>query len=543
MSFALVAETAFQYWAQLDCPTSLKLFLFGKAEQWAEVLACKAEPENFIDPHEYARANAAVCFLKKCPVVPGSTPDARSNACKTSWRAGEASCYRTNERLSPFVISPLQGGMPAQFLRRVRERLLDWLGPGPSDDDLKHNARHGPGTTFSSDAVSPTAADKYDEVITVTSGAIWHLANIAGTLWLAHQARNYREPLSSKSYQVIRGNRFTTVPKTALTDRGISIEGSLNIYFQLAVGRHMRSQLRRNTGWDLDTAADVHREMARLASVDGHFATLDLTNASDSLCRNLVKVLFRNTRWLEVMEDLRSTHTFFDGRWYHLEKFSGMGNGYTFELETCVFAAIASVCLELKGQPGLLGHDLFVFGDDIIVPTDCSESVITTLRWCGFETNPSKTFTSGSFRESCGGDFFLGEPVRGFYLKGDISYGSQRVYTVYNGAKVSLGNCGLSAPWYLDWLRVHCLPDALRRIGGSERLGDSVLWGVQPQFRWKHGIRWVRTMRWDKPRVVPWSYFSVSSRLACRLTGHGHSLGIDSRGAWPLTKTRWVTDS
>jgi hypothetical protein len=542
MSFALTAETAFQFWEQLDCPTSLKLWLLANAGQWAEVLTAKVSPEHFNCPRAYARANAAVCFLKKNPAVPGSGPSIRRKACLESWRAGEASCYKTNERLSEILVSPLSGDAPAQFLGRVRKTLIAWLGYGPSDEEIKAFARHGPGTTFSSTAVSPTAADKYDETITLTPGAVWHLANIAGTLWFGHHARFYDASLRS-NVQVIRGNRFTTVPKTAMTDRGISIEGSLNIYFQLAVGRSLRARLRQRTGWDLDHAATIHRKMAQVASRDGSYATLDLTNASDSLAKNLVKILFRETRWLEYMEDLRSPRTFVDGSWHLLEKFSSMGNGYTFELETCVFAAIISECLKLKGHSGLLGYDCFVFGDDLIVPTNAAQFVVDVMRWCGFETNPAKTFITGSFRESCGADFYAGEPVRGFYLKDKLEYGTQRVYTVHNGAKVCLGICGVSAPWYLDWLRNNLLPLGLRDLGGSERLGDSVLWGVKPQFRWKCGIRWVRAMRWSAPVIVPWSFFSITSRLACRLTGHGETFGIMSRGSLFQPRTTWVSDS
>jgi hypothetical protein len=540
MSFAITAETAFRFWAQLDCPTSLKLYLLGKADQWAEVITAKVSPEHFNDPLEYARANAAVCFLKKCPDVPSSSSAARRKACDDSWVAAEASCFRTNERLSYMCVSPLSGDTPSEFLRRVRRTLISWLGFGPTDESLKDKARHGPGTTFSSAAVFPTAADKYDEPMTLTPGCVWHLPNVIGTLWSAEQIRKC---YPRAFYQVVRGNRFTTVPKTALTDRGISIEGSLNIYFQLSVGREIRDQLHRRTGWDLNVAADIHRKMACRGSVDGSFATLDLTNASDTLCKNLVRILLRQTRWLSVMEDLRSSHTFRNGAWHLLEKFSSMGNGYTFELETCIFAAIASECLKLKGHSGVLGRDLFVFGDDIIIPSDCNDLVTKTLRYCGFEANPSKSFASGSFRESCGGDYFLGESVRGFYLKGAISFGTQRVFSVHNGVKSVLERCGVDPAPFCEWIREALLPEGLRHLGGSERLGDSVLWGVPPVFKWRHGIRWVRTMRWQIPKVVPWSFFSIASRLACRLTGHGDTFGIFSRGGYLRPSTAWTSDS
>jgi len=542
MSFDVTLKTALQFWAQLDCPTSLRLKLLAEAGEWAEVLAVKAEPGNFVDPTEYAKANAAVCFLKKCPDVPGSSAETRRSAAMRAWFDGEASCYRANERLSPYLISPLSGDVPAQFLRRVRRRLLDWLRHAPDDDELKARARHGPGTTFSSSVANPTAADKYSDKMTLTSNAVVHLLNLAGTKWMQLTTAPTRQTLDDM-IEVTRGNRHTVVPKTAMTDRNIAVEPTVNIYFQLAIGNAMRSRLRKYAGWDLDNAAPIHREVARRGSVDGSYATIDLSNASDSLCKNLVRILLRDTSWLPLLEDLRSPRTRVNGSWHLLEKFSSMGNGYTFELESCVFAAIAAECLLLKGIEPVLGHNLYVFGDDIIVPTECFRLVVDTLQWCGFEVNKSKTFGAGPFRESCGGDFFLGSPVRGFYLKAALSnVNHQRTFTVHNGVKSVLEACGVKSPWLMEWIRSR-LPTSLRVLGGPCRLGDTVLHGVPEQYRWRNGIRWVRTARWSKPILIRWAHFSEEARLACRLTGYGDTFGINTRGVRSCFEAIWVSDS
>jgi hypothetical protein len=565
MSFSFLEETALQYWAQLDCPTSLSLTILARAGQWAEVLAFRVEPEYFADAESYARANMAVCFLKKNPVIPGFSDEDRLRACHNSWRIGEASCYQANERLSPFLIHSEMSSMPAQLLRRARAILLNWLGPCPDDNDnslfydgaeLKRSvptrkglvdvARHGPGTTFSSSVANPTAADKFDEVMSLTRNASFYLWNVAGTKWMeALHERSVRTGVALRDcINYSRGNRFAAVPKTAMTHRGIAIECTLNVYFQLAIGRAIRQSLRRRAGWDLDNAAGVHRKMAQAASIDGSWATIDLSNASDSLCKNLVRILLHGTPWLERMEDLRSTHTFFDKKWHLLEKFSSMGNGYTFELETCVFACLISATLELNGSSGVLGHDLFVFGDDIIVRTEYARSVVAVLGWAGFKVNKEKTFTKGSFRESCGGDFFLGQPVRAFYLKQDLAYGTQTVYTLHNGARSSLENVGDFSPWFLDWVRKRLLPVPLRHIGGPNRFGDSVLHGVEAKYRWdRFGIRWVKTVRWYEPRLLRWKFWSDTVRLACRLTGTGDTFGIYSRGHSPAEGFSWVSDS
>lgn len=539
---AVTAEIAFQFWETLDCPTSLGLAIAARSGDWAAVLKHKLGPENFIDPFEFAKANAAITLLKKNPVIPGASEEERKAAALKAWEDGEALCYSTNQRLSPFLVSPLSSDAPAVFLRRVRRRLLSWLGQAPDDDELKARARHGPGTTFSSKVANPTAADKYDDTMSLTSGASWYLANIVGTKWGALAGARYVSN-PDDCVQFTKGNRWTTVPKTALTHRNIAIEPSLNIYFQLAVGSALRARMRKRAGWDLDNVAGIHREMARQSSIDGRFATIDLSNASDSLCKNLVRVLLRDSSWLPILEDLRSTRTLVNGRWHVLEKFSSMGNGYTFELETCIFAAIAAECLVLRGIEPKFGQSLFVFGDDIIVPTEAAQLVVDTLQWSGFQVNKDKTFLAGPFRESCGGDYYLGVPVRGYYLKEGLSnVHHDRIFAIHNGSKVVLENAKVDPSRFLECLRAR-LPVALRRMGGPTRLGDTVLHGVEPKEKWKNGIRWVRAVRWAEPTIVRWRFFSEEARLACRLTGYGETFGISARGRIPVQIPVWVSDS
>lgn len=542
MSLDFLTKIALQYWAQLDSPVSRKLAELAKQGNWREVLTTEVTPEGYDCPLTYGRDNAAVCFLKKNPFYGASTAEERKEASIKKWFEGEASCFRTNVMLAPYVVSPGMPGVPAEFLRRVRRRLLGFWGNPPSIEELWKHAAHGPGTTFSSSVRNPTAADKYLEVPSVTHEAASWLSLLNGTMWGEKIASRYATSLDDCVLST-RGNRFTTAPKTALVDRPIAVEASVNIYFQKAVGTAIRERLHRRCGWDLRVAKPVHVRMAQKASQDGSFATIDLSNASDSVCLNLVRFLTDQTEWWTMLNDLRSANTFINKDWHRLEKFSSMGNGYTFELESSIFAAIVAECMYLKGHVPKLGSNLFVFGDDIICPTDCAELAIKTLEWLGFQTNPKKTFTAGPFRESCGGDFFNGHPVRGFYLKGPCNYGSQDIFTLHNGAKRVFEELGINSPWFLDWVRAQLLPTRLRHVGGSNRLGDTVLHGVAETWRWKNCIRWVRTVKWSKPLTVRWEHFDHNTRLACLLTGYGHQFGIDTRGALPVTKLVWVTDS
>lgn len=537
MHSTVIEDAAFHLWEQLDTPTSLGLHLCGTHGDWGAAVTHKVQPEHFPCSTEYAKANLATTFISKNPFMKGFTDDDRKQKAKQTWLAGEASCYQANERLSPYLISPFQEGIPAEFLRGVRGHILRWLGHPPSDEEIHQGARHGPGTTFSSLVSSPTAADKYSDKLTLTSNAVWYLASLVGTFW-GQQLAGHDGPRSSIDF--VRGNRHTVVPKTASTDRNIAIEASGNVYFQLGLGRAVRKRL-RNCGLDLNSAHMNHRKMAQEGSIHGHLATIDLSNASDTLCKNLVRVLLRDTLWLDRFEDLRSTHTNFDGKWMLLEKFSSMGNGYTFELETLVFLGICAECLTLMGIEVKVGQNLSVFGDDIIIPVECVKLVTIALEWLGFTINKAKSYSSGPLRESCGGDFFLGDPVRGVYVKSSLNKDLPGLFTAYNGLVRFERETGISLLSAKSFL-LKLIPPRLH-LGCSPRLGDRGLHDLPERFKWEHGIRWVRTVRFHRPKTVPWSFFDERVQLACRVTGVGSPAGIDTRGAISTVEMEWVSDS
>jgi hypothetical protein len=215
--------------------------------------------------------------------------------------------------------------------------------------------------------------------------------------------------LHRKPFQVVDGNRFTTVPKNAKTDRGICIEPSLNIWYQLGVGAVLRRRLRAS-GIDLNYQADVNRAFAEKAE-DWGLATLDLKQASDSVSEVLVRrVLPRE--WYHLLALGRSQSTFIGDKWVALEKFSSMGNGYTFELETLLFLCLCRAIVPVDDW-----CFVHAYGDDFIVPQRYAGQVIEALEYLGFKVNGEKSFLAGSFFESCGADFFQGVDVRPFYLR------------------------------------------------------------------------------------------------------------------------------
>jgi len=376
---------------------------------------------------------------------------------------------------------------------------------------------------------------------TLTPGAFWYILPFLQTKW------GRVSQMRGSGLDWVRGNRFLTVPKNALTDRAIAVEPAINVFYQLALGTSLRNRLKANTGWDLSNAADIHRRIARESSSSGEYATIDLSNASDSVCKEIVSLLMPPA-WYEELNALRSPFTYVDGKWVRLEKFSSMGNGFTFELETLIFAALLSTFLEKSGASGVLGYDLFVFGDDIIIPDNLAQGAIAMLRFFGFSTNESKSFFGGAgFRESCGEDAIFGVSVRPIFLKDPVNEPEalfpwiNRVYHFFE----KLRNLGCSRTSYSYDYLIGSLPVRLRACRGPEFLGDCVICDVPEKwrFRWKHGIRYFRAIT-VVPSYLSWNHWDSEVVLASALYGSGDGLrGVIPRDPPFSYRLTWVPGS
>jgi len=163
-----------------------------------------------------------------------------------------------------------------------------------------------------------------------------------------------------------------------------------------------------------------NQDLARAGSADGLLATLDLSDASDSVANWLVEALFENFPvFSEAVEAARTRRVQLpSGEILTLQKFASMGSAMTFPIEAMVFASIAlTAVLSSRGLAPTrrslkeLSGTVRVYGDDIIVPTDCAEAVIRWLWIFGFKVNEHKSFWIGEFRESCGKEFWKGHDV------------------------------------------------------------------------------------------------------------------------------------
>lgn len=404
-----ILSIAGKIFSAANTDVSRKLQKFLKDRDYVSLVSTKVVPKDYTDSYAYYLDCFCTSFLSKYQDFPGSEK-ARNAEALNKWYAAEKQCFKANLRFSAmcwdyslFMAEPPQ---IRNFLTCVKKHVSRCLGKMPESV----TGRHGPGTTIQH-RMGSTALDKFSTVPEATFEAGGWVQDWTGTLWCDSVSEGKNLPFIVPT---VRADRLSFVPKKATESRCISVGPTLNVYYQLGVGGSIRSRLNQ-FGLLLEESQDIHRSLARSGSLKGHLSTIDLRSASDTLSYYVIKYLLP-LDWFARLDSLRTKFTTVDKRTLRLEKFSAMGNGYTFELETLVFSSVCRAVAEIAGVT-LNADNFSVYGDDIIIPVEISKSVIGALKYLGFSINLEKSFLRGPFRESCGGDFFEGVPVRGVYLK------------------------------------------------------------------------------------------------------------------------------
>lgn len=485
-----VLDVAHSILEGLDCAHSLSASLLIKYGEWDQLVQKTCDPRSFLTAEDYMCANAATELLRKFPDLP-TTLDLDAITLEKWWWA-ERECFRTNRRLDAYIdrgsaCGDSDDGRILSFIGEVRKNIEKIIGSGPPPT---WEGRFGPGATVSDVSTAVTTADKMSSVPTFTPNALFHLVPWTGTWWAKASAALGRSP------QSVRGNSYFTVPKDSKSHRACGKEPSINVFYQLGLGRVLRERL-KSSGINLNSGQDVHKQVACVGSHTDEFCTIDLTSASDCMSTALVELLLPH-RWHSALSALRSPFTEVDGRWVRLEKFSSMGNGFTFELETVIFLGISLTCMNQAGQPR---RNVFTYGDDIIVPKEFGSAVVSALKWFGFTPNPKKTFLEGNFRESCGGDYFNGVSVRAHNIEKD-PHEPQDYISLANGVNRIIRQDGLDSARKRTlrraWFRIlDRIPTAVRRCRGPEWLGDLVIHDEECRWetRWRGQLRYVKVFR------------------------------------------------
>lgn len=401
--------------------SSLLLTALSKVENgcWSEYSDLTIDPRSYDDASNFSRDYLALEILSKYPFENEGTD--RASVSLAKFVDSELQCASSNSRLWRSTREQVFPAMWPAVEHTARRKIERVLGPF-RQEEAEAMSSFGPGATTSlrrsrGDTYYKFGHSKPDTTHENATLAWVYVYNIPR--WFEHLTGALPTDVEAdflafppeKVFNVVGGNRVTTVPKNYKTDRTIGIEPDLNMFVQKGIGTMIRHRLRR-VGVDLDDQTHNQR-LARVGSVDGSLATIDLSSASDTISIAIVELLLPPD-WYTALKQCRCAKGVLpDGSEVVYRKFSSMGNGFTFELESLIFWALCSAVSEVSGIDGVIS----VYGDDIIVPTKVYPAVETILSFAGFTTNKKKTFADGPFRESCGKHYFKGCDVTPLYLR------------------------------------------------------------------------------------------------------------------------------
>ena len=334
-------------------------------------------------------------------------PETRRQRAINKWLATERDNEATNDRLltTPEDVFIFTGVRLGYFVEQCRELIRNTIGDTVPVDALIGSFSGGASTSRSRAASYPSSKYFGKAHVTETCLPIFHLISDEMPGWLG------TDPLE---IETVSGNVLFTVPKKTDIDRVACKEPDLNMFLQKGIGTYFRKMLRR-VRINLNDQS-VNRSLAQFGSENGSLATLDLSSASDSISEGLVAHLLPVT-WYTFLDSVRSQVTIIDGEEHRNHMFSSMGNGFTFELESLIFWALAETTRRLRYKRGVIS----VYGDDIICPIWMYDDLVRVLDFFGFSVNTEKSFSSGPFRESCGGHFWHGYDITPFYIREPIT--------------------------------------------------------------------------------------------------------------------------
>jgi len=415
----------------IDHPCSHELLRLKNAEDYTGMVmfADYISSTVFQTAAEHRLCNQLSAVVRKYPFPKDRVMfDPRKQAFETFLKS-ERKCSRVNKRFRLFA-----------SLRSPHESALSsarsWIHYVLGDLNLASVMEHcnfGPGASIGVHGSATNSARKIlAESWSVSPSAFYYargflkddvhireyLSRGARSRFFSFDNESFNTGFDSKA-RLVDYNNISFVPKTVKTERTIAVEPLLNGYLQKGLDVLMRQKLKR-VGVNLDDQSR-NQELARLGSLpdEGNdpYVTIDLSSASDSISINLCRYMLP-CDWFSFMDQIRSRSYLIDGTCSPYEKFTTMGNGFCFPLETLLFASLCHAASTEMKKPS----DFSVYGDDIIVRRSVADRVLGLLRICGFTANRDKTFLEGPFRESCGADWFEGIDVRPVTL--DYSFDS-----------------------------------------------------------------------------------------------------------------------
>lgn len=293
-------------------------------------------------------------------------------------------------------------------------------GPGATNSKTERQYRYEPNCLYT----------RHDDVMPY---AEWFYPLLTD---VNHRAQHYISLMKTAKYEPTA--RYKIVPKYWAKGRGICIEENEAQFLQQALAAGIRhridtSYLRKYIQIDNQ---NLNAGLAYESSLTQENATIDMSDASDNILRYIVLYLFQDTMLAECLDAAatrlvvldeethlnylalrRGTDPLFKGA-IRLNKFAPMGSGLCFPIMTLVHYYIIRAILCRKCGLSLEDTEkIYVYGDDIVLPSQYAQAVFDELPKYGMKLNRNKSFVSSKFRESCGIHAYNGVDVTPVYMK------------------------------------------------------------------------------------------------------------------------------
>lgn len=388
------------YLTALDCPRALTVWMLYSSNEHEQLAALEFVPADYNTLVEARDSLAATKFLSKATFL-NLDRDLKAAALETFFEA-EYRCKVTNECIRKLHFN--RRNEVVSLLSAMRRKIANILGDF-DPDEFVNACNWGPGATTSMSRRRATHPEKF-----LTESRITDEAYDFVRPWFSSAY-----PSWNVEFEPAAGSKIVTVPKNAKTDRTIAIEPGINLWFQKGIGTMIRRRLHR-VGINLNKQ-DINGERSRVASKYNFLATVDFSAASDSISTELVNELIP-TDWLTLLRAFRSSYGTLDGKPIYFEKFSSMGNGFTFELESLIFFVLALVVCE---RSNIETKGISVYGDDVIIPSKAFDDYAFFSGELGFLVNRTKSYSSTYYRESCGSHYWNGIDIKPIYLKRSLT--------------------------------------------------------------------------------------------------------------------------
>lgn len=273
--------------------------------------------------------------------------------------------------------------------------------------------------------------------------------------------------------------RVVFVPKTVKGPRTIAIEPAYMQFIQQGIKNFLYQLLESHplTEKSVNFSDQTRSQrMAAASSISRDYATIDLSDASDSVSWNLVRDVFSVApEFVADLEASRSKHALLPSGYVKpLYKYASMGSALCFPIEAMVFYTIALLAYHkvrgIRPSQGSIRHakdHICIYGDDIIVPTDTVETLYTLLKRYGLKVNAQKSYFRSHFREACGKEYYNGVDITPIYLRVDPFKGGTKheevasslsSYYAFRNGMYNIGYWGVVQKLDTAYLHGHIFP-------------------------------------------------------------------------------------